>query len=220
MVKVMQEQLDRGDLIPSGKEGVTRLISKTTGTPTVQQLRPITLLNCDYKLMSKILATRLNKLLPKIMKSSQLCSRKPRTILSGVTDIISGMEYIQKKKSRGYLLSLDFYKAFDKANIRLILRILERMQFGEMFTSWIRTLHKGAGTRLLLGEMSERIDVLLSLRQGDNAAMPLFILGMEPLLLTLDRNVEGLMIGPTCIKSLSYVDDAQLISSKEESWRK
>ena len=220
LMKVLQEQLDRGELTPSGKEGVTRLIPKTTDTPTMQQLRPITLLNCDYKLMSKILATRMNKLLPKILKSSQLCSRNPRTILSGVTDIISGMEHIRKKKGKGYLLSLDFYKAFDKANISLIVKIMEKMGFGAVFTSWIKTLHKGAGTRLILGELSERITAALSLRQGDNSAMPLFIIGMEPLLLTLDRNIEGLQVGPTSTKSLSYVDDAQVLSGKEEDLEK
>ena len=217
LVTVFNEQLTRGDLIESGKTGVTRLIPKVEGIPTIQQLRPITLLNCDYKLMSKVLATRLNKILPNLLTSSQLCSRKNRTILSGVSDIISGLEYMKENRTRkGYILSLDAYKAFDKANVKLIYRIMEKMEFSPTFISWIKAMHTDAGTHLILGKLSRRIEVPLSLRQGDNVAMPLFLIAMEPLLKTLDRNLEGMEVGPTRIKSMGYVDDVQVVSSKEE----
>ena len=189
LVKVFQEQLDRGELIQSGKEGVTRLIPKVEGTPTIQQVRPITLLSCDYKLMSKIIATRMNKILPRVLTSSQLCTRKPRTILTGVTEIISVMEHVRVKNLSAYILSLDAYKAFDKANTNLSLIILERMGFGPTFTGWIKAMHKDVGTRFILGEISERLALPLSLRQGDNVAMPLFLLNMEPLLLRLKKNL-------------------------------
>ena len=216
LIKVFQEQLDRGELIPSGKEGVTRLIPKVEGTPTIQQVRPITLLSCDYKLMSKIIATRMNKILPRVLTSSQLCTRKPRTILTGVTELISVMEHVKVKNLSAYLLSLDAYKAFDKANTNLSLIILERMGFGPTFTGWIKAMHKDVGTRFILGEMSERLALPLSLRQGDNVAMPLFLLNMEPLLLRLKKNLKGIQVGPAEVKDQAYVDDIQIISSDTE----
>ena len=216
LAMVFQEQLDSNSLIQSGREGVTRLIPKVTEVPSVGQLRPITLLNCDYKLMSKILATRLNKILPSLLTSSQLCTTKPRTIMSGVTEMISAIEYVRtKNKGVGYIVSLDAYKAFDKANVSLILRIMEKMEFGDEFVSWIRTMHNDVGTRFILGNLTERLNVPLSLRQGDNIAMPLFLLVMEPLLLALDRRLQGLNMGPIEIKSIAYVDDVQIISSHE-----
>ena len=221
LVLIFREQLERGEIIESGKNGVTRLIPKVEGVPTIQQLRPITLLNCDYKLMSKVLATRMNKILPNLLTSSQLCSRKNRTILSGVSDIVSALEYIKENRSRkGYILSLDAYKAFDKANVKLIYKIMEKMEFSSTFISWIRAMHTGAGTCLILNKLSQRIEVPLSLRQGDNIAMPLFLIAMEPLLKTLDRNLEGLQVGPTRIKSMGYVDDIQVVSGKEEDLTK
>ncbi len=38
------------------------------------QLRPITLLNSDYKLLTKVFEARLMEVLPTILHKSQLCS--------------------------------------------------------------------------------------------------------------------------------------------------
>ena len=58
-LKIIQCQLDRERLIDSDKIGATRLISKVSGIPTVQDLRPITLLNCDYRILAKLLVKRI-----------------------------------------------------------------------------------------------------------------------------------------------------------------
>ena len=52
-VQVLQCQLDRIRLVESNRHGATRLTSKVEGIPSVFELRPITLLNCDYKILSK-----------------------------------------------------------------------------------------------------------------------------------------------------------------------
>ena len=52
-VKVLQVQLNRLGLIESDKMGATKLASKVDGIPGVDELRPITLLNVDYKLLTK-----------------------------------------------------------------------------------------------------------------------------------------------------------------------
>ena len=212
LLKVFQEQLDRGYLTESGKEGVTRLIPKVTTTPTIQELRPITLLACDYKLMSKVIATRLNNNLPNILHSSQLCTRDDRSIISGAGEIISAIEYANERDIPAYILSLDAYKAFDKANVNFIIQVMERMGFGETFISWIKTLHRDVGTRFIMGHLSRRMPITSSLRQGDNVAMPLFLINMEPVLTKVNLELKGLQLGPTKIKDLAYVDDVQIIS--------
>ena len=52
-VEVLQAQLHRIRLCESNRHGATRLGSKVNGVPMVSELRPITLLNCDYKILSK-----------------------------------------------------------------------------------------------------------------------------------------------------------------------
>ena len=66
---ILQCQLNRVKIIDSNKEGVTRLLSKVKGVPKVDELRPITLLNTDYKILSKLLVKRVKPILGKVILS-------------------------------------------------------------------------------------------------------------------------------------------------------
>ena len=114
ILEVLQCQLNRRRIVDSNKEGVTRLCSKVSGIPAVDDLRPITLLNCDYKLLSKCLVGRIRPKLHLVIKSGQLCSIERKNILFGVSNIVSSILNVQRKKSQACLISLDFYKAYDE----------------------------------------------------------------------------------------------------------
>ena len=73
LLQILQCQLDRGKIIESNKDGVTRLAPKVKGVPSVDELRPITLLNCDYKILSQWLVKRMKPVLPYVIRSGQLC---------------------------------------------------------------------------------------------------------------------------------------------------
>ena len=77
-VKVLQCQLERVNLVQSNKHGATKLTSKVHGVPAVHELRPITLLNCDYKILSKCFVELLTPIMEEIILSGQLCSVKSR----------------------------------------------------------------------------------------------------------------------------------------------
>ena len=49
-----------------------------------------------------------------IIKSSQICNVENRNILFGAQNIISSVEYIKHKNIGGELVSLDFFKAYDR----------------------------------------------------------------------------------------------------------
>ena len=81
LLKVFQCQLNRRKLIDSNREGVTRLTPKVDTTPAVDELRPITLLDCDYKILSKWFVKRMKPVLPLVIKN----------ILFGVSNIMSSL---------------------------------------------------------------------------------------------------------------------------------
>ena len=89
---VLNGVLEEGGL----EHGVTRVLSKVDLTPSVLELRPITLLCCDYKIGTKCLAQRVVPVMPQIIKSGQLCSVDGRNILFGATNLISAIEYINQ----------------------------------------------------------------------------------------------------------------------------
>ena len=60
---MLQVELARFKLIDSDRHGATRLASKVDGVPAVTELRPITLLNCDYKILAKCFVKRLTPMM-------------------------------------------------------------------------------------------------------------------------------------------------------------
>ena len=70
---------------------MTRLAPKVDGVPSVDELRPITLLNCDYKILTKWLVRRMKPVLPYVIKSGQLCTVGQKNILFGVSNILSSI---------------------------------------------------------------------------------------------------------------------------------
>ena len=213
LVEVFQEQLDRELLVKSNREGVTRLLSKVDGVPKVTDLRPITLLSSDYKILSKILVRRLNAVLPDVLTSGQLCSNPPQNILFGVSDTLSVLDYIAKEDIPAFLVSFDIMKAYDKTCVDFICIVMRKMNFPNLFISWVRTLHRDINTRFVLSELTDSLEVKISLRQGDPMSMPLFLLNIEPFLAYVKKILRGIRVGSVVHRKKGYVDDVSAASS-------
>ena len=74
LLDIINCQLDRVKILESDRHGATRLGPKVEGVPRVDQLRPITLLCLDYKILSKILTNRLLGVMGEVVKSWHSCS--------------------------------------------------------------------------------------------------------------------------------------------------
>ena len=211
---ILQCQLDRIRIVDSNKQGVTRLISKVNGIPKVDELRPITLLNTDYKILSKFFVKRIKPRLSTVILSRQLCTVEGRNILFGINNVLSSMLYVNcnKRKHKACILSLDFFKAYDRVLISYLVKVMARMNFSPLFCSWIRMLHDGAHTCFLLRYLSRDIQVSFSIRQGDPLAMILYIIYIEPLLLYLERHLVGLFMSGIPQSVESYCDDVNLVT--------
>ena len=142
-VRILQCQLDRLRLIDSDTVGATRLAPKVNGIPQVDELRPITLLNTDYKILTKLFVLRLVPILIFIIKSGQLCTVGRKNILFGVNNILSSLLYIKQKNLEACMISLDFFKAYDRVMVDFLILVMRKMNFSEKFCKWIKILHVG-----------------------------------------------------------------------------
>ena len=103
-----------GSLSISQERGIISLIPKRDkDTSLVENLRPSSLLNVDYKILTKVIAKRLEKLLPKIINAEQTGYVKGRYIGEDVRLIQDIMFYTKRMNSPGIAIFLDFRKAFD-----------------------------------------------------------------------------------------------------------
>ena len=154
---VLQSQLDRENIVTSNNTGATILIFKVAGLPTVEELRPITLLNCDYRILTKILVRRMKPVLPSIIKSGQLCTVGKKNILYGIMNILSSIFFANQKNLGVCLISLEFFKAYDRVLISFLLKVMNAMGFSSLFCRWIGMLHSNAKTRFILAKLSNRL---------------------------------------------------------------
>ena len=211
---ILQCQLDRFKLIESDTVGATRLAPKVSGVPQVDELRPITLLNTDYKILTKLFVLRMLPILVFIIRSGQLCTVGSKNILFGVSNILSSLLFIKQNNLGACLISLDFFKAYDRVMIDFLILVMKKMNFSDTFCKWIRMLHVGAKTRFILQFLSKAIEVNFSIRQGDPLAMLLYIIYIEPLLLYLERVLVGIRVAriPQCIEA--YCDDVNILTNR------
>ena len=80
----------------------------------IKNWRPISPLIVDTKIASKVLALRLEKILPEIIiQADQYAYVKGRTIFEAISTIDDIMEYSKIQQLPGLMVAFDFEKAFD-----------------------------------------------------------------------------------------------------------
>ncbi|CAI6011081.1 unnamed protein product [Closterium sp. NIES-65] len=117
------------------------------------------------------------------------------------------------------LLLVDFQKAYDSVSREYLYLTLEQMGFPKNYMAWVKGLHNGAATRLLLNDwMGERVEMNKGVRQGRPLAPYLFICTVEPLCQEIARRKLGVrkrgIEGE--LAYIGYADDTTLVLKGKE----
>ena len=115
----------KGELSPLQRQGVLSLLYKKGNPENLENWRPISLLNTDYKIITRLLAIRLQKVLPKIISMDQQGYLKNRYIGYNIRQIQDIIDYTEKLNIDGCILFLDFRKAFDTASWNFMFAVLK-----------------------------------------------------------------------------------------------
>jgi hypothetical protein len=92
------------------------LVLKIKSPQSLGDFRPISLLGCLYKLLAKVLAARLAKVMGSLVSHSQTAFLKGRQLVDGVL-VVNEVIYFAKKSSKECLiLKVDFEKAYDSVD--------------------------------------------------------------------------------------------------------
>lgn len=139
-------------MLPESMLGsATRLIFKKRGDrKNLKNWHPITLLDVDYKIISKILTTRLSLVLGSVLHPDQTCSVPGRSISSNVVLLRDIFDYIEMTNEAAILVSLDQEKAFDRVDRSFLSDLLCHLGFGPNFRKWVFALYEGAFMQIIL----------------------------------------------------------------------
>ena len=190
----------------------------------IESWRPLSLLNTEFKLLSKILVKRLNTVLPRIIHSDQSGFLKGRGVSDNIMDLLSAIEYCNEKKIATLLINFDFYKAFDQVEWNVLFTVMKKFGFAEGYINMIRALYTGIESCTInRGFTSEYISITQGLRQGDPLSSSLFLLLVEVLGEKIRNNtrIKGININNKFHKAhAQYADDLwALILDNEENFK-
>ncbi|XP_071729107.1 uncharacterized protein [Rutidosis leptorrhynchoides] len=129
----LRTTLDRfwtyGEISRGCKASFITLIPKKPNVITLNDFRPISLLGSYYKIVSKILANRIRKVIPSLIGSEQSSFLEGRFILDGVLIANKAIFDLNKNKKKSFLFKFDFEKPFDSIRWDFLFDILKRMGF-------------------------------------------------------------------------------------------
>ncbi|GJT68087.1 putative RNA-directed DNA polymerase [Tanacetum coccineum] len=191
-------------------------ISKCKDPIDISDYRPISLIGCVHKIISKLLASRLACVIHKVISPNQTAFLSGRQILDGVVIANEIVNYAKQAGLNLLLFKVDFEKAFDSVNWNFLLYVMEKMGFGVKWRHWIKGCISSASVSVLInGSPSCEFTMERGLRQGDSLSPFLFLIVVEALqVLMLEAcNLgifKGIVVGDEQINVslLQYADDA------------
>ena len=142
LVDSFNSAYNKGEMSISQRRGVISLFPKEdSDLKLLNNWRPITLLNLDYKIMSKVIARRIERVLPLLVCSDQSGFVKGRYIGQNLRLVNDILEQTKLQNTSGILLQLDFQKAFDTIEWKFIQNAIAFFNFGESIQRWISTFN-------------------------------------------------------------------------------
>ena len=191
----------------------------------MKDYRPISCCNVIYKVISKILASRLKKLLPSFISPNQSAFVKDRLLMENVllaSELVKN--YHKPSVSSMCAVKIDISKAFDSVQWPFLISVLEALSLPEKFILWIKKCTQLASFSVQInGELAGYFNSKRGLRQGCSLSPFLFVMCMQVLSKLLNKAVLEGCFGyhPYCkdltLTHLCFADDVLVFSDGKKS---
>nr|GEV79950.1 RNA-directed DNA polymerase, eukaryota [Tanacetum cinerariifolium] len=168
------------------------LIPKVLDAKFVSDYRPISLIGCIYKVVTKVLSNRLAPIISDLVSDTQSAFVPNKQILDGPFILSVVMSWCKRKKKQAMFFKVDFAKA--------------------------GTFSNAMASILVNGSPSSEFQFHSGLKQGDPLSPYIFILVMESLHFSFSRVVNECISlnGKSSISHLFYADDTMFVGEWSE----
>lgn len=220
MFTAILNEIMQGGAVPSDfKEGKMVLVPKTRGHKRIDNFRPLTLLNFDYKTVARAINNRLTSPIRQVVLNHQSCF-PGRTIMSTISEYRDAIAIASVTDIRCALLFLDFYKAFDHVSYRYVEQVMRRIGLEDRVLTVIRNVVTGITARISVnGQMTNSIRIERGVPQGSPLSMLMFVLSLEPLLRKISEKLSGVTISGATLVVRAYADDVGVLLRCEDEVR-
>ena len=227
VIDSLNEGYDKKQLSCSQSQAILTLLYKKGDKNILDNWRPISLLNIDYKLAARIISMRLKKVIDKIVSDDQAGFLKNRSTSECIRLVQDMIDYCVFETKPAVVMFLDFRKAFDTINHNFLFYLLREFKFKDSFLRWLQTLYNNAHGRVLnFGWVSDKFAIKRGVRQGCPLSGLLFIIVAEVLALKIKQNkeIKGVQIQGRNenkdIRVVQYADDTTIMVNSIKSARK
>jgi hypothetical protein len=193
--------------------GILVCVPKTMAPTTVEDYKPLALLNTYYKILARIIANILRPLVSEILHPSQFCGRQGASIHDALSTIRDTIAYAEETGRPICVLSIDFESALENVSHTYLRHMLQRYELENHIIRLIGNMYNGATSSIQVnGYLTAPIPINRSIRQGCPLNMLLYALCINPLLQHLNDILPGvrMLASGSRTSVVAYADDVTI----------
>ncbi|KAJ0433652.1 putative RNA-directed DNA polymerase [Helianthus annuus] len=218
-MNIMNEFYETGSISRGVGSSFITLIPKNSAPSGLGDYRPINLIGVTSKVISKVLANRLRKVVGSITSETQSAFLSGRYILDGPMMINEIMAWARQAGKEMFIFKIDFEKAYDNVHWGFLIDMLRQLGFPARWCLWMEGILASARSSVLVnGAPTFEFDCKKGIRQGDPLSPFLFVIVMEALSSIFKKAsdigaFDGIRLpngGPE-VNHFLYADDAMIL---------
>ena len=210
-IDMIKDSIKNGKLPPSLELATINVFPKPSKDKQLcDSYRPLSMLNVDYKIFSKVLALRMEPVMPFLIHEDQTGFIQQRQGSDNIRKLFHVIELSKQTEESRFVISMDARKAFDTIEFEYLFYTLRQMNFGDVFINYIKMLYCSPKAQVLTnGVLSKSFQLGRGVRQGCPLSVYLFAAAIEPLAVAIrnNGNVRGITTGTIETKLSLYCDD-------------
>ena len=129
-------------------------VPKFENPQQLSDFRPISLVGCLYKIITKMLSLRLKKVINKVIDLRQSSFLEGRGILDSVLVANEVLDESKRKMKSCVFFKVDYEKANDSVRWEFIYYMLGRLGFCEQWIVWIKSCLEFASVSVLVNNFT------------------------------------------------------------------